>query len=194
MMSKLFVLFSILCSFCIVGQVPETYGHFYTFEELVNASPDTVFAIDLSKQKLSEIPEELYKFKSVKALNLGKNKFESLPLKLAELKKLEYLDISKNSFYVFPNVVTHLTNLKILDANRNYFDQLPNTFGALTQLETLLLWDTPVFNFPASFFELKSLKWLDVTGVRYGPAFQEKLIKQLPNTKIDFDAPCNCME
>ena len=41
--------------------------------------PDSVFRLDLSKQKLKEVPEEIRKFPNLKELNLSKNNISELP-------------------------------------------------------------------------------------------------------------------
>jgi hypothetical protein len=61
-------------------------------------------------------------------------------------------------------------------------------------LEEVDLWDTPIGGFPEGFYTLNKLKVLDLTGLRFGPTFQENLIEKFPNTKITMEPPCNCMK
>jgi hypothetical protein len=63
----------------------------------------------------------------------------------------------------------------------------------MESLEYLDLYDSPVKNIPKSLTELPSLKEIDFTGIRYNEAFQSKWQKLLPEVKLVFDPPCNCM-
>ena len=58
MMKKLVVIFLVLISSKSVGQV----ARYYTLDELATAPIDSVFYIDLSREKLEVLPSEIYKF------------------------------------------------------------------------------------------------------------------------------------
>lgn len=166
----------------------------YLWSEVVQADPDTVYGVNLSKLKLNVVPSELEQFKNLKYLDLSKNKLKSLPDFLADFHSLETIDVSKNQLDIFPLVITRIPTLKSIIANRNTFDRLPESIGYLKMLENIDLWETPVVNFPESFFGLTNLKKVDLSGVRYSPTFQEKLKIRLPNVQLVLDAPCDCME
>ena len=51
----------------------------YRLEDVLNANSDTIYSISLSKSKLTELPEELWRFKNLKVLYLEKNRLASLP-------------------------------------------------------------------------------------------------------------------
>lgn len=192
-MKKQFVILLFLQLFSLA--LGQENGHKeYLWSEVLNANPDTVYSISFTKEKLTSVPADLAIFKNLKLLNLSKNKLSALPDFLADFKQLEHIDISKNEFDIFPLVLTRIPSLVTIIANRNSFDRLPESIGYNQQLEFIDLWDSPVLNFPESFFELPHLKKVDLSGIRYSPAFQEKLKNRLPNAIIVLDAPCDCME
>lgn len=162
--------------------------------EVLTADPDTIFALSVSKEKLISVPDQLAIFKNLKYLDLSKNKLSKLPDFLSDFEQLEFIDISKNDFETFPLVLTRIVTLKTIVANRNSFDRLPESIGYNQYLEYIDLWDTPVMNFPESFYLLPNLKKVDLSGIRYSLTFQEKLKARLPNTILVLDPPCDCME
>jgi Leucine-rich repeat (LRR) protein len=166
----------------------------YNWSELGNADPDTIYGISFSKIKLTEVPEDLAKYRNLKILDLSKNKLTSLPQFIGDLNSLEELNLSKNDFEVFPVEICKLTNLERLIANRNPFDNLPECIEYCSKLEYMDLWETPISSFPNSIVNLKSLKEIDLQGIRYGPTFQKEIKKKIPWVTIKFDPPCDCME
>ncbi|MEO8734193.1 MAG: hypothetical protein ABI373_07670, partial [Flavobacteriales bacterium] len=52
-----------------------------TYHSLARAlqHPDSVYRLDLSHQKLKEVPEDVRKLKNLNALDLGRNKLKELP-------------------------------------------------------------------------------------------------------------------
>ncbi len=166
----------------------------YTLKELESANPDSVFSISLAREKLTEVPAIIARFTYVKVLDLGKNKLTELPSFIGDLKFIEILDLSKNEMSIFPNEICRLSNLTTLIINRNSFDEIPECFGFCTKVEMIDLWEVPIAHFPQSMDQLKSLKMIEIQGVKYGPSFQEALRKRLPWVDIHFDSPCDCME
>lgn len=172
----------------------QTERKIYTWEIAKIANPDTIVAITFEKDKLDSLPAELNKFTSLKELYLGKNKLSTLPDYISDFKNLEILDLSRNNFSEFPTQVYNLKELKKLILNRNDFTTLTYRLGNLTKLEYLDLWATPVSAFPEEITNLKNLKLIDVRGVLHGPQYQKKWKEKLSWVKIEFDAPCNCLE
>ncbi len=166
----------------------------YRWSEIAGCNPDTVFGLTFEKLKLDTIPLELSTFKNLKILILGKNKLDDLPEFIGDFKDLEVIDLSKNEFSVFPLPICKLTQLKKLIVNRNLFESIPDCIKYCKDLEEIDLWDTPIAGFPEGFYSLTKLKVIDLTGLRFGPSFQENLISKFPNAKITMEPPCNCMK
>lgn len=192
-MRKLFVVcLQLIFSLTVFSQTDSV--KVYTWSEVVDANPDTIYGISFSKMKLTEVPEELTKFQKLRILDLSKNKLNSLPEFLGNLSSIEELNISRNDFEIFPVEICKLSNLRTLIANRNAFYVLPECIGYLSKLEYLDLWETPISSFPESIVNLKALKEIDLQGIMYGPTFQNEIKKKIPWVTFKFDPPCKCME
>ena len=62
----------------------------YTSIAAAKQNPDSVFVLDLSKKKLSEIPPEVFQFKNLLKLNISKNKFKELQNIRAALENYQF--------------------------------------------------------------------------------------------------------
>jgi Leucine-rich repeat (LRR) protein len=164
------------------------------WETAQHMSKDSVLAITFEKLRLTEIPAELWGFTKLAGLNLGKNKLVELPNDIKRLSQLKYLYLNKNKLRVFPQVVYHLFELEVLDVSRNDLSAFPQGVSSLQNLVYLDLWDTNIPSLPDDLVELKKLAYLDMRGMTYAPTFLERWEKRLPNTQVEFDPPCNCME
>lgn len=166
----------------------------YTWDQVKNASPDTIFAISASKLKWETVPEKLFTFKSLKYLDISNNKLKELPAELGTLNKLVYLNVSKNKITGAPVVVCQLTQMKTLLLGRNQISSLPDCMGYLSDLRKLDLWDNPINVLPESIQKLDKLTAVDMRGILLTPAFQNQWREVLPNVTWYFDAPCHCVE
>jgi Leucine-rich repeat (LRR) protein len=175
-------------------EAQDTGAKIYNWDEISGCNPDTIFGLSLEKLKMDTIPMELSAFKNLRFLNLGKNRLSELPDFIGEMKSLEVLDLSKNEFSIFPIPICRLEKLRKLIVNRNQFESIPDCIKYCKELEEIDLWDTPIGGFPEGFYSLINLKVIDLTGLRFGPSFQERLIEQFPNTNITMEPPCNCMK
>lgn len=166
----------------------------YTWEEALLAPKDSVFRLDASKQKWEELPAELFAFTHLKSLDISKNKLTSLPAEMNVFKELRTLDVGKNKLQEFPVAICPLTQLKKLMLNRNYITSLPSCIGYFSQLKVLDLWDNPVESLPGELSKLTSLEVVDLRGILFNQAFQDKWRAELPQTKWYFDLPCKCLD
>lgn len=194
MMSKLFALFFLItCKSTLLGQVEQSY-RVYSWEEVKNAAPDTVFGISFEKLKLEVVPVELARFTNLKTLDLQKNKLTEVPKFIVEFKQLEKLNLEKNNLEYFPIQICQLKKITHLLMAKNYFEVVPECVGAMTSLEYIDFYDTPIRALPQEFENLKKLREIDFSGIKFSPNFQENWIARMPHTKFIFDAPCDCMK
>ena len=166
----------------------------YDWEIAKSANPDTIYGISFRKLKLEEVPQELEKFKQLKVLNLSKNRIVNLPEFIGELQFLEDLDLTKNKLEYYPLTLCKNSSLRFLRLGQNVFENLPACIESLQKLEYLDLIDTPISDLPESIARLKHLQEVDLTGIRFSPSFQETWIAKMSNVKMIFDAPCDCFE
>jgi hypothetical protein len=90
------------------------------------------------------------------SLNLSNQKIEEIPIQLYELKKLLVLDLSFNLIVFLDKKIENLIHLKSLDLSHNKILTLPIELSNLQFLESLSLKDNPIYNLIGGDF---SVKW-----------------------------------
>lgn len=135
--------------------------------ETALANKDCIECIDLSKQQLKEIPNQIYEFSNLKKIILRKNKIKHIPDSLSTLVHLHYIDLSSN-----------------------YIETLPQSLSALN-VDTLIMCDNPIYEFPKEFRKW-SLKYLDLRAIQMNKEEQKNIKSIFPSAKIRMDHPCNC--
>jgi Leucine-rich repeat (LRR) protein len=165
-----------------------------TFKSIAAASvqPDSVFKLDLSKQKHKEVPQEIRNFKNLQVLKLSRNKLKEIPEWIGELKKLQVLDLSYNKIKLLPDSISNCTDLVYLGLNRNVIETLPHTIGRLEFLEVIELWDNEIIALPGEIKQLHNLKTLELRGILFSQEEQEQIYNLLPETNVFFSPSCNC--
>ena len=137
--------------------------------------------VDISKNTISVIPEELKKLVKVENLNLSSNRLEEIPslgelqalkvLNLAgnrikkwddtdaeKLEKLEKIDLENNKLTELPSVVLKFAKtLSSLNLGRNSFESLSSNIGELTNLQYLFFDNNQLTTFPESLLNLVNL-------------------------------------
>ncbi|MCT4560177.1 MAG: leucine-rich repeat domain-containing protein [Crocinitomicaceae bacterium] len=182
----IFFSFQLFNSFSQVGKV-------YELADLAEANRDSVFSIDLSKSKLTEIPD-LTIYPNLLELNLSKNKLTRLPSWFNQLTRLKRLNLSKNKLESFPIYLCALTQLEELDLSENNLGSLPACIGYFVHLKKLDLFETRLSDLPPAFSELRQLEFLDLRGMNFSEPFQTKWRTLFDKTVIEFDQPCDCLE
>jgi len=192
-MKKLFVLFLAISiqSFALLANKPIKV---YSWEEALNANPDSVFAISFERLKIDTLPQALRAFKNIQKLDLSKNKLTNLPDFIKDFENLTELNLNKNKFSIFPIQICSMKKLEKLILSRNNFTQIPECIQYADNLNYLDLSDTPVGSFPEAFVLMTNLKTLSLHGIAYPPSFHVRWKERLPWMRIEFDSPCNCME
>ncbi len=139
---------------------------FESIEE-AQASDEKVLCLDLSRQRLERVPQEVYQFKDLERLDLSRNRLYGDLDSLKLLTNLHYLNIASN-------------NVELLSANL-----------AALPLDTLIMWDNPFYVFPK---ECKTwdLRYLDLRAIQMNKEEQKSIKSMFPNTRIRLDHPCNC--
>ena len=151
-----------------------------------------VEVINLSKNKLKNLPEELREFTEIVELTLNKNKLTEIPLWISEFTKLEVFRADKNELEIFPLCLLQIPSLKEIHLGDNYIKAIPIDIDNLQNLERLYLWSNLIRQFPASLSDMVSLKILDLLYVDMTFDEQRWLIEILPEIKIEMSEPCRC--
>lgn len=166
----------------------------YSWEEARKLPPDEVTAIRLSKLKLEKIPEELSAYKNLIYLDLSKNKLAKLPDFIKDFKQLRSLNLYKNKFQYFPAELCGSLSLEKLNLGSNFIASLPGCIKYMEHLNYIDLSDNPIEELPNAFTEMPALKKIILRGIMFNGKRQDSWNQKLPWVKIDFDAPCHCMD
>ncbi|XP_029044322.1 leucine-rich repeat protein SHOC-2-like [Osmia bicornis bicornis] len=95
--------------------------------------------LDLSDNRLSNLPDSVNMLKMLTYLNLDNNQFFCLPNVVCELSSLKTLKTRKNHIRYVPNNLENLSNLQDLDLSYNELEYLPDSCTNLHQLKNLSL-------------------------------------------------------
>jgi Leucine-rich repeat (LRR) protein len=166
----------------------------YTWEEALQASPDSVFRLDASKQKWDSLPAELFAFKKLRYLNISRNRLTDLPTDICTFKNLMAIDASRNKLESFPVSLCQMTQIRKLLLSRNLIPSIPPCIGYFSRLTVLDVWDNPLRSLPEELTKIETLKTVDLRGILFNSTFQEKWVTAMPETKWYFDPPCHCLD
>jgi Leucine-rich repeat (LRR) protein len=155
-------------------------------------NPDSVFRLDLSRQKLKEVPDKIRVFKNLRELKVNHNSIKELPTWIGDFTKLEVLEASNNDLVEIPPSIGNLVNLKFLGLNRNLIETLPHEIGLVSKLEVLEMWDNELGSVPEEIKNLKRLKTFELRGILFSADQQQQISELLPDTQIYFSPTCNC--
>lgn len=155
-------------------------------------NPEAVYRLDLSKQKLTEVPVEIGKLKNLQELHLDKNKIELVPDFLAQLRYLQVFTAGQNKIDSIAPAFWTLRNLRRLDLHDNFVTEIPEAVENLKELRLLILWDNPINNYPNELGELSNLEHLDLLNNVMSFDTQERLLSLLPKCNIIMSVPCRC--
>ncbi|XP_023266359.1 leucine-rich repeat-containing protein 18 [Seriola lalandi dorsalis] len=115
--------------------------------------------LDLSRNLIQKLPDNIGNFSSLRWLDLHSNKLESVPETISNLVGLTHLNVSNNRLTSagLPSTMGLLTSLKSLNLGMNQLDTLPTTMAALGNLQEIGLFDNLFINLPEFLSGLRNL-------------------------------------
>nr|XP_015835426.1 PREDICTED: leucine-rich repeat and calponin homology domain-containing protein 1 isoform X1 [Tribolium castaneum] len=119
---------------------------------------DTVIA-DLSKNRFSELPEEVTTFHFLEKLHCYHNAIRYIPDSIINLQCLVFVDLSRNQLTSLPRELCQLP-IKILLVSNNNLTQLPDELNRMSQLTELDASCNQLTHLPPRLGDLRSLQSL----------------------------------
>ena len=120
--------------------------------------------LDLSNQKLTDLPPEIGCLTTLEKLDLGgelhgneRNQLRLLPPEIGRLRALTYLNLRCNDLTTIPHEIGQLTALNSLSIDRNRLTALPPEIGQLTVLSSLSLGNNHLTTLPSEIIQLTAL-------------------------------------
>jgi len=120
--------------------------------------------LNLFINKLTELPSEIGQLTQLTHLELQGNQLTQLPREIGQLTQLTYLSLSSNQLTQLPKEIGNLTQLIYLDLSYNQLTQLPREIGNLTQLTCLSLHNNELTQLPKEIGNLTQLTKLSLSN------------------------------
>tara|TARA_B110000438_G_C15613684_1_gene563345 strand:+ start:17 stop:640 length:624 start_codon:yes stop_codon:yes gene_type:complete len=164
----------------------------YKSIEQAKANPKAVYILDLSKKKLSAIPNEISLFKNLQVLKLSKNKISNIDTSISFPLLIQEINLSRNKLELFPLKVLTLSNLKRLILNQNIIKNIPDGINELQNLIYLDMWSNNLSKISNNIKFLNKLEELDLRVIMFSNKEKERIRNLIPNAKVHFSNSCNC--
>ncbi|XP_063990186.1 leucine-rich repeat-containing protein 40-like [Diachasmimorpha longicaudata] len=125
-----------------------------------------VTCIDISKNKLCQVPEKLSAITSVEDMKISCNQLASLPEWFGEpFKHLRYIDLSQNQLSALPKSIGELERLREINISCNRFTKIPESVCNIENLEILIMNDNHITDIDVtSLLKLRRLATLDLSN------------------------------
>lgn len=94
--------------------------------------------LNISNNLLSSLPTSIGQIRQLTDLNISDNSFHTLPAEFAKQNYLTRLNLSSNAITIIPPCIIKLSNLKILDLSQNHIQHL--AIMPLTFMKPMDLW------------------------------------------------------
>ncbi|EPB77416.1 leucine Rich repeat-containing domain protein [Ancylostoma ceylanicum] len=114
----------------------------------LNELYEVIRNLELSQNKIKELPPDIGSFSVLKQLHLSENALTELPDEIGLLKNLEILNLQSNKLSSLPDSIVGCTSLKTLNLSANNFSQFPVPACHLMSLETLVLAQNTITELP----------------------------------------------
>ncbi|CAN0870913.1 Plant intracellular Ras-group-related LRR protein 7 [Linum grandiflorum] len=130
-----------------------------------------VRTLDLTRNKIVDVPMEISKLINMQRLILADNLIQRLPVNLGKLQSLKVMILDGNQLSLLPDELGQLVRLERLSITGNLLSSLPDTIGSLRNLSLLNISNNKLKTLPESIGSCFSLEELEAN---------ENLIEGLP--------------
>ncbi|MBC2899886.1 hypothetical protein CFC21_112704 [Triticum aestivum] len=140
----------------------------------------------LAGNLIENIPANIGYLRNLKILTLDRNRITVLPEELGSLSNLQQLTVSQNSLLCLPKSVGDLCNMLLLNVSDNKLNALPESIGGCKSLEELQANGNTIEDVPSSICNLACLKSISLNGnkIRQLPPNLLKDCKALQNLSL----------
>jgi Leucine-rich repeat (LRR) protein len=147
---------------------------------------DNLHSLELSHNKLTELPKAICLLVNLKKLRLDHNKLIKLPSGFSALFVLEKLTLDHNLLIKLPANMGNMKKLKVLRLDTNALRYIPNDIGTISTLKELTIHDNPL---PQELLELADLDSVMMfIANQKVPENYKKEMRNLQSAKQKFDA------
>ncbi|EAS03797.2 ankyrin repeat protein (macronuclear) [Tetrahymena thermophila SB210] len=131
-------------------------------------NPNTLQILDLSSNKISNFPVELYQMKNLKRLKLESNLIKILPKEIFLELKLESFSVQNNLIQDIPHEITEWkNNLQCLNISRNHIHTFQKYICYLDGINSLNVSSNDFMEIPIEFIFLVNLKEFSIDWFKY---------------------------
>ena len=138
----------------------DTLGMTYTYSDKSAALDTNIQALNLSNQRLSNLPVERDSIININYLNLRNNDLKEFPVEINNLPNLRWLNLFNNYLSDLPAEIGNLPNITFLNLAANFLSTIPPEIGNLTNLLVLHLYDNELSAIPPEIGNLTNLSTL----------------------------------
>ncbi|XP_077211439.1 leucine-rich repeat (LRR) family protein [Tasmannia lanceolata] len=124
----------------------------------------SVRTLDLTHNKIVDIPVEVSKLVNLQRLIFAENLIERLPMNMGKLQSLKVLTLDGNQITTLSDELGLLVRLERLSISGNLLTSLPETIGSLRNLLLLNVSNNNLKNLPESIGSCFSLEELQANG------------------------------
>ena len=149
--------------------------------------------LNLEGNGLTKIPKELFQLTNLTELDLGINRLKEIPKGIGSLNKLKVLKINSNWTNKFDatnlmNEIHLLESLQVLHLwSCQSIKEIPESISMCKKLKELDLDNNLLKDLPEAIYKMKWLKKLRLTTNNLNQQTKERLIMELPETKVFID-------
>ena len=140
--------------------------HLKEFPREIFELADTLEILDLSGNKLSELPEDLSRLHQLKILFCSNNLFTTLPAVLGQCPNLSMIGFRANQIASIPAAALP-PDLRWLVLTDNQISELPSTLGNCTSLQKLMLAGNQLRALPPSIENCTKLELLRISANQF---------------------------
>jgi len=126
---------------------------------------DTLELLDLSGNRLSELPSDFGRFKKLRILFLSNNMFTEIPKVLSECPALTMIGFKSNRINQWPEDAMP-DKVRWLILTDNQIGKLPDSIGKLKHLQKLMLAGNQISTLPKTMRECKNLELIRLSANR----------------------------